>query len=782
MEEVRAQFAGVVRFWLMLYLRADEIYVETLRDESSAQTLLEEIELAKLHHPSSRQDSSFLSRSSALMKRLDMRENPASSKSLFPRPAHHLFPDQAGANEFIVQTLASELTVAREQAQEAEYAAKEYHVALEAVRKVENACKAASELTCRLETLSQRLETGAESTAGDGSPPNLSSEACLHSQSHSVFLALFPSLSDDISQATGAVDEAVLSGRAAIADLPRIGIDAQFISDSVATIDQLAACHASVMSVWDTVSHGVKALKKCRTIWSAMATTFDKLDGLRYDMAEAIQRQRHRQQASQDAALLTPESPASPLVSSQLTVSQAEEQLTLLSSFMQDEVVVPLTSATPSIGTDLQTYLTNCSESLALALEEIRRVARSWNSVQQQATTMNIIGDETHVLQMRSEHLKLRYDDSMQDILAGTLSGQAALQTKKHLEETTALLKADIQAFQDSLSIRVSFVGTPELGSTRPTAAAIVRRRFSVSTGFSLDVVRQAVQAGSPFDAAALDRAVRADANSYSMLLAGEVDSLMQKVELFQLAQLAQAIDEAVASTTEDLRDANDSLEKILASLSESSEPVCLDDLSSFSTQVDELYRGKGHDVATACISARDLLEQLEVGCARCDPSSEAMLSLPRRHGIEDLEERFNDWRESVEVLSERVSDMQHLEQVRLTDLAEAYKEEERLRLEKEARLERERHERQMQERAAADRLLAQAKVRLEAEARAAEDRRLAEELVRAEEQAALAAARDAERRLSMTPEGADGDDKIIFTDVQHLNADQTFPSHETGE
>lgn len=757
--------------------RADEIYIETLKDKSTAQTLLEEIEIAKLHHPSSRQDAAFLSRSTALMKRLKMRENPTSPISYFPKPSHHLFPDQESANQAIVRTLASELVAALDQAQEAEQSAKEYHAAMEAVKKVENTCKTASDLATQLKSLAHRLEAGTESTAGDGSPPDLSSEACLPSQSHSVFLALFPTLLDELSQAISVAGQTILSGRSVIADLPRTGIDGQFILDSAATVDRLADCHTSVIKVREAMQHRVETLNKLRTVWSTMATLFDQLDGLRYDITDAIQKHMHKQQASQDAALLTPESPVSPLPSVQLTPSEASTQLTTLASVLQDGIMTPLNSVAPSIGSELQTYLSNCSAGLSMSLEETRRIMRAWDSVQNQASEISIVRDETHALQMRSEHLKLRYDDAIQEVLEGRLSTQAALQTRAELDEQVALLKVDTQRFQDELSSRVPFVGTVEPGSTR-SSPTVVRRRFSVSTGFSLDVVRQAAQAGMPFDAAALDRAVRADANSYSILLAGEVNSLSQKAELFHLAQLARTIDEAVGSIVQDLEGANLSYEALQSSLSASEENLSLDHLSSISAQVDELFQGRGHSIASSCIAARDLLDQLEAGCSRCDPACEASMSLPRRRAVEDAEDRFNIWREGMEVLSERVSDLQHLEQVRLMELAKAREEEEKLRIEEEGRLERKRIEKEAQEKAEAERL----RVEAEVEARAAEERKLAEENVRIEQEAALAATKVSEQSTVVSALGAESKQLDHHVGVAQYRRERPHPSHEAGK
>ncbi|KAI0698913.1 hypothetical protein BC835DRAFT_628774 [Cytidiella melzeri] len=683
MEDVGKFVMGVVMQWK----KADEIYVETAKDKSTAQTLLEEIEMAKLSHPTSRRDTSFLSRSTTLLKRLKMRENPSSPVNFFPRPSHRLFPDQDGANVEIAHILSAELATAHEQAYEAERAAKEYHGTLEKVKRVENVLKTASDLTDQLKSLAHRLETGVESTAGDGSPPTLSSEACLHSNSHSVFLAHAPQLLDIVSEVEQTANQVTLAGRAALAALPREGIDPQFVRDSVAVFDQLASYRTSAIKSRSSVALRIETLRKCRGIWSSMAETFDKLDNIRHDVMEGMQQQMYKPQANQDAALLTPESPSSPLSSFEISVQQANEQLEVLASALNTQVVSPLSEITPSIGQGLEAYLSDCSSGLSQSLDELNRLTQSWTLVQRQASEMAIVSDETHALQMRSEHLKLQYEDSTRDVLLGNLSGADLLEKEKELETMAELLTQDVQSFQDKLSLRIPIVGSGERSSAPRSAPNSHRRRFSISTGFSLEAVRQAAQAGLPFDAAALNRAVRADANSYSIMLAGEVETLSRHAHHFRLAQQARAIDVSVRGVLEGLHEACVSLDGFQSLLDSHEPPVSLANLLSISQEVDQLYRDKGQSLAASCISTRDLLERMETQLASRDPSAEATSLALRRRAVEEAEEKFNGWRESVEVLSEQLSDMQHAERMRLDAEARARAdEEERLRLAEEHR------------------------------------------------------------------------------------------------
>ena len=58
---------------LTIYDRADEIYVETVKDQNAARELYEEIQTAKIRHPNSIQSNEFTSRMDAILKRLAVR-------------------------------------------------------------------------------------------------------------------------------------------------------------------------------------------------------------------------------------------------------------------------------------------------------------------------------------------------------------------------------------------------------------------------------------------------------------------------------------------------------------------------------------------------------------------------------------------------------------------------------------------------------------------------------------------------------------------------------------
>ena len=117
----------------LIIARADEFYVETMKDQASAQSLLYDIYAAQLTHPSSCQDSIFSARTGAIVKRLSSRENPCSVLSSFPRPTHTLFPDQQSANYSITKVLSEELERGLSLAAKLQRSAHDYRAACEAV-------------------------------------------------------------------------------------------------------------------------------------------------------------------------------------------------------------------------------------------------------------------------------------------------------------------------------------------------------------------------------------------------------------------------------------------------------------------------------------------------------------------------------------------------------------------------------------------------------------------------------------------------------------------------
>ncbi|GJE84717.1 hypothetical protein PsYK624_007930 [Phanerochaete sordida] len=769
MEDIGKFVMHVVSQWK----KADDIYVETVKDKNAVQTLLEEIEMAKLRHPVARQDVLFSGRLAAVVKRLEMRGNPAKSISLLPRPKHPLFPEQEAANFGIAKMLGEEIDSAQYHVREAEAAAKEYHTRAEAVKKVELLCRTAFNRTTELRSLATRLATGVDSGEQHGQPPSLDSEACLQMASHAGFLAHLPETVERINELEAETGALLLDAERALSDLHFPNISEDFVEESTDTVDELATARASAVASRDTTLAKVEALTRVRRVWASMADIFDRLNGLREDIAESIRRHAWESDSEGDAALLTPESPASVLPSTDTASLEVSERLDQLTSALNEDVVAPLDALSPSLGHSLREYLSGCASGLQAALEDARRMALTLSAVQQQSSEMAAVRDEFNALQLRVEEFKARCETEAEKVITGTLDDEQINASFTDLVANVSQLRSDAQSSQESLARRIPFISPSSKTSSGTSFVPTHHKRFSVSSGLSLDIIRQATFAGLPIDLAALDRSVRADCNRFSILLAGEIESLSQSRDYFRLCELARKVDLQAKSFSASLLRAIGNTEALQLTVDEAAErSMSLDQLASLSEQLDSIAKTHASGIALACHTLRDLLDQLDAGSAGLDRASSNALTSARRRAVEEAQQQAQMWQESVEVLSERLSDLRQLEQMRLGEEERVREEEERLRLESEARAEEERLEAQRQFAAEAKaRALAEEAQRQRQEAATREQERLAFEAAEAERRGA------AERQVICLDEDVFGMDglpnagSIMSTELSDLHS-----------
>ncbi|KAI0771489.1 hypothetical protein BD413DRAFT_663517 [Trametes elegans] len=706
---------------VMQWKKADEFYVETMKDKSNAQTLLEEIEVAKLNHPLPRQDAGFMSRTSALNKRLLLRGNPSTSLT-FPKPSHRLFPDQVAHTETVIQQLSAEMSSALQYARKAETCAKEYHAAAEAVKQVEAVRKTASDLTARYSSLIGRLENGIATANGDGTPPDLSSIDCLEGAKHSVFLSLFPTTLGELEQVDSEAAPLLATARAALLHLDFPGIDAQWKADSAAAIDQLEASRDAATKAKDLVTSQTATLTCVRKVWSAMDQLFQEANELRGEIVDAMSRQMWRQQVRHDAPP-TPESPTATLPTVSLSLAEVVERLTVLRARLADEVSLPLSSLSLSLGLSLRGYLIQSSSALESMLNSTGDTARFWEAVQQQAAMMGAVRDEVHSLQIRIEDLKVRFEKGTQDVFAGSLDDDAQLQTEETLTAELVTARTAVGAFLDGLSSRVPFVG--EVKAVGPSEHGTPKRRTSLPGGFTLDAIQQAVQAKVPFDPAALDKGVRTDSNTYSMMLSGALKGLESKADYFQLAKRARALDISLASLVDSTSQAEDAVGSIHASLTGVEERLPVDRLEELSDALNAVAQTHTASLERAFPPVRDALHQLRAASGGHDIGSRDAVVTARQKAVENAENHISSWKKSLAGLRQQLADAQKAEQHRIAEEARLKEEQERLEAETQALRAREQA------------ALVEAE-RLEALERARFEREKAEELERQERQEAL--------------------------------------------
>jgi hypothetical protein len=764
--------------------RADELYVETKRDQTSAQSLLDDLEAAQLNHPSSRQDSIFSARTSSIIKRLSCRENPSSSS--FLRPTHPLFPDQQSANDSITKVLAEELEDGLSLARRLERSALEYHAACEAIRKAEHSVASTNELSNAYDSVLQSMLNGVESSDGDGSPPNLTSESCLRETKHAAFLALLPSFLQRLDKSDEEARNVLPTARASLLGISDINVEPDFKVRLISAIRRLDAVKAESERTRAMMNGRVSLLRDARKIWVSAGSILTNLGTIRGETEDFMDQQKWK---SSTASHLppTPESVNASLPLSNKTLEHSTEQLALLREKFVRDVQGGIYSLPLSMDPGLRIYLINRRDGLLAILEHTQQMIRLADSINKQALAMTAIRDEAHDFEVRLEDTKTQFDGLAEQTLDGSSSEDVLNHSRRDLVSDAMSVKAACQTFVDNLPHRVSFVSSNTSSRGLPnTSTASSRRRFG-----SLDLTLEALESlpllEAPIDLAQLDHVVRTDCNAFALHVSTGVASLQQRMVDLDVVLDVRAVDLKLAAlrvsilraeerhgalrdTVFAIPDAIDSMERLACAAGEAG--------SAFDALRSEISRSFS--------PIRQLLHKMDVMC-NASPATRH-LYLSRSQGLDDLEAKFHAWSDNTKAL---FSDIRHREerlraaqreQVKRERLeAEAAEKQRKEQAEHEARLKAEHEARLKAEHEA--RLEAEHEAKLKAEEERANrerERKEAEavelmrrELVEAEERIRLECAKEATREHAQ--EETDLVSSLAFPSV----ADDTFATED---
>jgi hypothetical protein len=760
--------------------RADEIYVETMKDKLSAQNLLEEIETAKLHHPTSRQSTSFVSRADALIIRLTLRGNPASSSSTFPLPEHALFSDQKNFNESLAQLLSSEIKSTTDLASKVDIIAKSYRSGYEAVKRVETLTAAAGNLANTLTSVINRVNQGVTAGDDDGSPPNLMNETCLEPSRHSAFLALLPSILVEGDQTTEKAKQVLRSSHPAILGLDLPGIDDTFKADAVSEFQRLTSLRDQARSVSTDVKARVARLRETRRVWTVMGRELKHLEDMRRRLGEAMEQQRWKRDAESYDKLLTPESPSpSPLppITSSMDISKELDQL---ATQMVRDIDTPLASLSATLEPPLNDWLSQSSIGLKALLETVTKMAHLLKSIQQQATVMNSVREEYNDLQARIEDLLMRIKSRIDQVLAGQLLNGELMEADVDIKSDIKAIYDGVQTFVDGLAGRIPFV---DRSSPSSVGTTFIKRPFSF-VNLKLGTSGPQMPIELPFDVSFLDEAVRADSNAYSIKLNGRLESLTHSAAHLYLARIAKEVDSMLSGTVTDINSVSQELSTLeesfkgIISATNVSQP--LDSLLKRLMETTSVHRTR---IARSFSPIHQLLQTMETSPGVHDSSVREVIYAARCRAVDDAEIRYQTWDTNVTSFEGEILHAQRMEARRLEQLHVA--EEERLRAEAE-RLATEERERLRLEQ---ERLEAEEKLCMEEEQR---QEQLRQEQLRIAEEERLRA--DAERlaavereRLGLEQERLEAEERVHLEEERRkeelrLEAEQVKVAQEETE
>ncbi|KDQ20724.1 hypothetical protein BOTBODRAFT_50789 [Botryobasidium botryosum FD-172 SS1] len=661
----------------MQWKAADEIYCELKNDQVTAQSLFDEIQNAKEHHPTSKLSEAFTSRSAALSSRLSGIGDPSVSRT-FPRPLYPSFPDQQAANLTVTSLLSSELATTLKQSRVAASAAKAYQAGYLAVKQCETLSSEMTQLSTRLGDITTRLTTGTSAEDGDGSPPDLSSSDCLDSLRHGAYLALLPTLSVELEQADSASQRALKDCRITLLELANTVVDPAFKSDIAATMDQLEEKRGIAAGVKKEMVVKVERLREARKVWGAIGDGGRSLEGIRREVTNAMDRHRWRSQRGRDGSPLTPESPEPSRTPITITPSAILQQLEEHMKQTASTISTPLAALAPTIPETLSDSLTKHADDLASQVRSLRSMVTLWEGIQRQAGVMREVMDETHDIEDRVDNVRARLEAAKHDVLNGNgdegeREDEGASEGEDALKREVDGLRDQIKIFTDRLSSRVPFVAPfPEFRF--PTSAPSSR---TVSGQFTTE--RTGSSDALPFSLHSLDQAVRGDADACSLSLAGGVDVLDRKLAHLRLAKLSRQVDAKAQDVLDKLRfveqefgDRKAAFDNGSLVLGSSTNPFAessagrVEELAAFRLDLDKFWSDHGAHIGSLQSIVQEALATLQSAPGAQDSSIHESLLLPRTRAVENLALRIDAIAQQVRALVSSISEAENRERARL--------------------------------------------------------------------------------------------------------------------
>ncbi|KAK0231021.1 hypothetical protein IW262DRAFT_1341747 [Armillaria fumosa] len=721
-EMVITQMEDIGKFVMkvvMQWRKADETYVETLKDQLAAQTLVDDIDAARAIHPTGRQSALFVTRADALRKRLSVRGDPISQPSTLPTPVHPLFPEQQSFNKTLAQQLSTEITSATATCKLAEATAADYRSLYEAVHVFEDMTQSALDLSAQLSEIIQRLEMGIPSSNGDGSPLNLYSDDCLEPTKHSVFLALMPSIFQELQSVGTVTSQLLRKVPAALLRLDFPAVDPDFRSKGVTAVEQLKDRLVKAEQVHADLVARAERLKEARRIRNVMDVHTRDLRAFLKEVSVSMQKHRWRQDVARNNAPLTPESPPNIPLPADLSDEDFHQQLAGFDTKFVKDIESPLDVLWQTLEQPLAESLRQTASELKLLLNCGGEFTHLLSLIKEQATSMIGIKAEINALQIRIEDLRLEYESATQEYLSEQVCVGLSLSDHTSLEASLNDVRTGVNTFSDKLSQRIQWIETgAKEPVTSPSAVPL------------------------PFALRSLDDTVRHDCNAFTMRLNGDLRSLEQKADHLHLARLAKEVDLCLSRTVDDI---NDGVQKLLGlkvsfAAAPTEEPVT-ESLQALFTSIDDILQVHSTRIRRSFSPIRELLRSMSTARGVNDTAVHESIFLSRTRAVDDAELKFTTWDDSLQSFRNILSEARRAEEERkLEENLRLQAEQERLAaktVEKE-RMEREKEdeERRLKEEQELERLreaegahllaIAEEKARLEVERQRIADQEIA--------------------------------------------------------
>jgi hypothetical protein len=672
--------------------------------------------------PIRRLESNFSGRADIFRKRLSHRIDPASPASTFPLPVHHLFPEQTSFNSVIVGNLSSELHSARQMANEVGDLVKVYRARCEAVEEAESTLKDMSEIHKNLSQINDRLENGFVAYDGDGTPPDLNHPTCVDPLRFSAYLAMLPTLMEQIATAQQTAVETVRRARLSLLHMEKTQADDTIKEKLISDLGSLEKAAGATDELKNSITRKVSTLRDVRRIWSTMDDISKSLDVIAEELKESLLVNGWKQETGGDNGPLTPESSQATLPAAAVEASEVDGRLLGLRKQIDSDLNEPVLRIKESLPTVLQDCVLERQKKTLRYLRDLQNMNNLLSAIRTQTSSMESVRDDAHALENRVEEAKMAYDQCLQDIVAfseaevasqiPSFSDEVIKAREESLGQLVGVLQRDVELFVSSLATRIPFVS-----------------RRSTNTAKRENVVAGVILAGSdhlgvediestvllPFDPAAVDRVVRNDSNAYSLLLTGVLRSLLYKQTILSFFKTARTVSKQLTDLGKDilavdelLNEASDSFTIIRSSHDDNSASTnYLDSISSTKTALENVTCLDSPRVSKSISEIRELMDGMRSAPGLQDDVNRLGIFTTRSSKLDELDLRWHRIVARLESLRGEVNTVHQNEMTRLqreAELAQALAEKAKTEQEEAGRQKRNKEEAERKEREEADR------------------------------------------------------------------------------
>ncbi|KAG8890189.1 hypothetical protein FRB98_000517 [Tulasnella sp. 332] len=550
---------GLGRFAMniaMQWIKCDQVFGDLKRLQAIALQLKDDVIESKSQHPLLQHNETFQSRLIALNAKItDAAIDPTRSRS-FPRPLHPAYPDQHASNQYILSVLGLEVQKAKVLTSAASAAAEEYQTLYQAVCHIGKLADDMRSISERLATATGRLVKGSDSTGGDGTPIDITTEECLDPMKHLIYLSSIPALTWELDDADEAAERAITGCRSTLNDLLEAGVavDPRLKISAEACVVKLENERLTAETVLDEVTARRGFLREARELWTSVQDALRSLAGIRQRAVEAAEEgrwqpfidtlededavlaisEKEEEEKAREKASSSSSSPSSSTSSSASSYSSMEPEPAKLLKKV-DEVSNNIANAIfprqaqllPALPGRLAAHISIASDSLNNEISVLREFIRLLEDIKRQAGIMTEVRDESTALRERVKKIRtsVRSAKYMLSDESEPLDGGDFLMQEETLAARFARLQEDIRNFVDALPTRVPlFASTFDPHAPRLLPPVIPNH------------VKGAAAKVLPFSLGQLDQDVKSDVSILTGLLADSLTNIGQQLSYLRVA------------------------------------------------------------------------------------------------------------------------------------------------------------------------------------------------------------------------------------------------------